>query len=264
MFCVRYFPNKDYKDVDELIFRCWGNDLNPEIEDVLKKYPEKTIIIDIVAFNYNDIDMKALASLYKKYGNLKLMFRADDFKTLKDVKENKIPYFFWDSANSIDQVYGLMELEPTDIYICEDLGFSLDKVSKILHDRGIRVRVYPNICQSSWKYTPSLKKFFIRPEDIIAYRNFVDVFELVGDEDRLEIIIKVYKEGKWFGPIKEIIPSFYDDLNSRYVLSNFGVIRSRCRKRCLFNPGSCNICERFKDVAETLQENKIAIKRKTT
>lgn len=77
---------------------------------------------------------------------------------------------------------GLLKYHPTDMYICEELGFSLLKISKILHDNNVKVRVFPNICQSSFPETESIKTFFIRPEDIIFYAPFVDVFELVADE----------------------------------------------------------------------------------
>ena len=154
-----------------------------------------------------------------------------------------------------------MKYNPTDMYICEELGFSLDKISKILHDNNIKVRVFPNICQSSFPETASIKTFFIRPEDISFYSTFVDVFELVSDIERQQILFKIYKQEKWAGKIQEIIPTFKDELDSRYILSTFGAIRSVCGKRCLYKPGSCGICDRFIEVADTFKDNKIVIRR---
>ena len=145
------------------------------------------------------------------------------------------------------------------MYICEELGFRLDVVSKVLHDNNVKVRVYPNICQSSFPTTPSLKTFFIRPEDIALYSNFVDVFELISDKDRQQIVYKIYKQGKWFGPIREIIPSFKDNLDSRYLLNSFGLMRIRCGKRCMYKPGTCNMCGRYAEIAEIFKKNKIVI-----
>lgn len=153
-----------------------------------------------------------------------------------------------------------MKYHPTDMYICEELGFSLDKVSKILHDNNIKVRVFPNICQSSFLETPSIKTFFIRPEDLSIYATFVDVFELITDKDRWKIILKVYKQEQWLGQIKEIIPSFKGDLDNRYILNGFGVIRAKCGKRCMYKPESCSICDRFIDFSETFKKNKIVIR----
>ena len=145
------------------------------------------------------------------------------------------------------------------MYICEELGFSLDKISKILHDNNVRVRVFPNICQSSFPETPSIKTFFIRPDDITVYATFVDVFELISDKERQRVLYKVYKQEKWFGKISDIIPSFKGDLDSKYLLNNFGMIRSRCGKRCFYKQGSCAICDRFLELADTFEDNKIVV-----
>jgi hypothetical protein len=139
------------------------------------------------------------------------------------------------------------------MYICEELGFNLEKISNLLHSKGIKVRVLPNVCQSSFPDTPSIKTFFIRPEDIPAYEKYVDVFELLSDPWRQRVIFKVYKQQKWFGKVQEIIPSFKGDLDSRFLLSSFGVVRSRCGKRCMYKPESCSICDRFTELADTFE-----------
>ena len=88
------------------------------------------------------------------------------------------------------------------MYICEELGFSLDKISTLLHSNNVKVRVMPNLCQSSFPETPSLLTFFIRPEDIAVYSEFVDVFELISDKVHQQVIYKIYKQGYWAGPVK--------------------------------------------------------------
>jgi hypothetical protein len=71
------------------------------------------------------------------------------------------------------------------------------------------------------------------------------MFELVADKERQPIIFKIYKQEKWFGKIKEIIPTFNGELDSKYILNSFPIVRIGCGKRCLYQPGSCNICDRF-------------------
>lgn len=210
---------------------------------------------------FEDIDAQLLKSLYDEYKNIKIIFDFYNKEYLSRAQEFEIPFFFTNFVTSIDQLYGFMKYNPTDMYICEELGFFLDKVSKILHDNNIKVRVFPNICQSSFSETESIKTFFIRPEDIFIYANFVDIFELISDAERQETLFKIYKQGKWFGQIREIIPTFHGDLDSKYLLGNFGIIRSRCGKRCLYKPKSCAICDRFMEVADTFKENKIVIQK---
>ena len=78
----------------------------------------------------------------------------------------------------------------------------------------------------------------------------MDVFELISDESRQEVLYKIYKEEKWFGKIKDVIPTFRDELDNKYLTNLFGMFRSKCDKRCMYEP-SCSICERYLELAET-------------
>ena len=169
--------------------------------------------------------------LFKKYSNFKIVFDFGKQTILETIKSTKLPFFFTNFVSTIDQLHGLIQYHPTDMYICEDLGFSLDKVSKLLHDNNIKVRVFPNICQSSFPKTESIKTFFIRPDDIDIYSNFVDVFELMCAADRQQVLLKIYSQQKWLGKLKEIIPTFKGELDNRLILDSFGIIRSKCGKR---------------------------------
>ena len=259
MFCLNYYPSQKYiQEAEE--FKIKYRPADRSLEDFLSVYIDKSIIID-VSESFEDMDAKLLKGLYDKYKNIKIIFNFNDKDFLLRAIESQIPYFFTNPVTTIDQLYGLMKYNPTDMYICEELGFSLDKISKILHDNNIKVRVFPNICQSSFPETASIKTFFIRPEDVSFYSTFVDVFELVSDIERQQILFKIYKQEKWAGKIQEIIPTFKDELDSRYILNTFGAIRSVCGKRCLYKPGSCGICDRFIEVADTFKDNKIVIRR---
>lgn len=262
MFCLNYYPFKNYfDDVQELKIKYRPADRT--LEDFLIKYNDKSIVID-VSESFTDLDAQLLKGLYDKYNNIKVIFSYTNEEVLARVQEYSIPYFFSNPVTTIDELTGLLDYKPTDMYICEELGFFLDKISKILHDRNIKVRVYPNICQSSFKGLPSIKTFFIRPDDVYIYSNFVDVFELISDEERQEVIYKIYKQEKWFGKINEVIPSFKGELDSKYIFSPaFGAIRSKCGKRCLYKPGSCGICDRFIETADTFKQNKIVIRKAT-
>ena len=259
MFCLNYYPSQSYlKDADE--FKIKYRPADRTLEDFLKEYQEKSIVIDVTD-SFDETDAKLFKGLYEKYKNFKLIVDYTNEEYFKRVKEQNIPFFFSNFATTIDQVNGFLKYHPTDMYICEELGFNLHKVGKLLHDNNVRVRVFPNICQSSFPETPSIKTFFIRPEDIPAYSAFVDVFEIVSDEERQRVLFKIYKQEKWFGKINEIIPTFKGDLDSRYIIENFGTIRSKCAKRCMYNPRTCNVCGRFMEMAKTLEENKIIVRK---
>ena len=259
MFCLNYYPSQKYlQKADE--FRIKYRPADRTLEDFLDTYKEKSIIIDVTE-TFEEVDAQLLKGLYDKYKNFKIIFDFNNKDYLSRVEQYEIPHFFINPVTTIDQLNGLLKYHPTDMYICEELGFSLDKISKLLHNNNIKVRVFPNICQSSFYDTPSIKTFFIRPEDIQAYSMFVDVFELISDEKRQQVLFKIYKQEKWAGKISDIIPSFKGDLDSKYLLSTFGMIRSKCGKRCMYRPESCSICNRFTELADTFEENKIVIRK---
>ena len=259
MFCLNYYPSQRYiEDAQE--FKIKYRPADRTLADFLEHYKEKSIVIDVTdAFEETDVDL--FKGLYEKYKNFRLIIDFHNQEHLNRVKMSGLPFFFGNFVTTVDQLHGLLFYHPTDMYICEELGFSLHKISALLHSHNVRVRVIPNICQSSFPETPSLKTFFVRPEDIPIYSTFVDVFELFSDKDRQHIIFKIYKQGKWFGKIQEIIPSFKGDLDSRYLLSTFGAIRSKCGKRCMYSPETCDICNRFTDLAKSFERNNIIIRK---
>lgn len=259
MFCLNYYPSQKYiQEADQ--FKIKYRPADRTLEDFLDTYRDKSIVID-VSNSFEEIDAQLLQGLYQKYQNIKIILDFNNKEHLSRAKSHKIPYFFINPVTTIDQLNGLLSYHPTDMYVCEQLGFSLDKISKVLHDNNIKVRVFPNICQSSFSETPSIKTFFIRPDDIPIYSVFVDVFELIADEKRQRILFKIYKQEHWFGKLNEVIPSFKDDLDSKYLLNTFGAIRSKCGKRCMYKPGSCSICDRFTNLADTFKENKIVVRK---
>lgn len=259
MFCLSYYPSQTYlQEADE--FKIKYRQADRTLQEFLKHYQDKSIVID-VRDSLEDIDVQLFKGLYEKYKNFKLIIDFFNKDHLQKVQENEIPFFFANFITTIDQLHGLMQYHPTDMYICEELGFFLDKVSAILHANNIKVRAFPNICQSSFPDTPSLKTFFIRPDDIIIYSNYIDVFELVSDQEKQRVLFKIYKQGKWIGKISEIIPSFKGEFDSKYVMDSFGVVRTQCGKRCMYKSGSCNICDRFLDVADTFEKNDIVIRK---
>ena len=257
MFCLDYYPSQKYlQDADEFKIKYRPSDRT--LEDFLNKYINKSIVID-VSDSFEQVDAQLLKGLSDKYQNIKIIFNFNKKDYLSRAEKYNIPHFFTNPITSIDQLWGLIKYNPTDMYICSELGFSLDKISRLLHENNIKVRVFPNICQSTFfSEIPSIKTFFIRPEDIPAYSQYVDVFELVTNEKTQRILFKIYKQNKWIGQLKDIIPTFKDQLDNKYLLKNFGELRSKCGKRCMYTFGGCNICDRFIDIVNLIEESKDA------
>lgn len=260
MFCLNYYPfHKYFKQVDQLKIKY--NRKDDTLPDFLKQYNNKTIIIDATQ-GLNQFDLKLFEAIYQENQNFKLVIDYFNENSAFDlIRSLKIPFFFANFVSTVDQMIGLAKYQPTDMYICQELGFSLNKVSSFLHENNIRIRVIPNICQSSFPETPSLKTFFIRPEDIDIYSEYVDVFQIVSDEIRQQVLYNIYKKGVWTGYINEIIPSFKQDIDNRYILNSFGEIRRRCGKRCMYNPKNCLICDRYIDLTSSLEASHAIVRK---
>lgn len=259
MFCLNYYPHEKYlNDADQLKIKYRPADRT--LEDFLKTHQHISIVID-VSDVFEETDATLLKALHDKYSNFKISFDFNNKEHLSRAEKYQIPHFFLNPVTSFDQLHGLIQYHPTDMYICEEMGFYIFWISKLLHENNIKVRVFPNICQSSFAETPSIKTFFIRPEDVSIYSNYVDIFELVSDKDRQKVLFKIYKQQKWFGKLQEVISSFKDDVDNRCLMSAFGNLRTRCKKRCMYNPNGCRTCDRFVELANSLKQNRIIVKR---
>lgn len=261
-YCIEY--NKEllasplFEEIDEVFIKL---DTSPNFFSFLSNtFKDKRIILDVEDFSRDF--MLALEKI-KELSDLDLTFYIPPtFKYLDEVKDaaaafNHISYFYDLPVGSWDQFHGIVREGVSDIIISNELGFELDKVYPIAHQYGVNVIVCPFVCQSSWSNVDKLKSFFIRPEDVKIYESYIDTFIFYGDKSLT--YCQIYQEQKWFGNLKEIIVGLDRDLDSRFILPNFGEARVKCRKRC-FKGGSCKICERIYQLSETLKDKRIMVK----
>lgn len=189
-------------------------------------------------------------------------YRSEYTKKIYKLIKGKFKYYFSNFVRDWDTLLGYVSLQPSDMYIVENLCFELDKVSKVLHYWNINIRAFPNIAQSTWSNTKDIKKFFIRPEDIDFYGDYIDTVEFMGRDNSVETYYKIYAiDKKWFGKLREVIVDFNDELDSRFILPSFAQARVKCGKSC-FKGGKCRICEVVEKSAEVLENNGLMIEPK--
>ena len=262
-YCLTYQKNKDklMDKADEISIYFDRTDVS--LVDFLKKYINKRIIINIEIRDFTNEDFKLLKALYEKYPNFALKFSGYDKKFIELSKEAHIPYFLSKLVNNWDAFYGLIELGVSDIYIVEELCFELDLCRPLATAANVKLRTFANVAQAGWSNIPDMKKFFIRPEDVIQYEPYLDTLELITNEVRQEeVLYSVYAEDKqWYGPLKEIINDFTLDIDNRFIVPRFAENRIRCGKKCL-KGGSCELCETIEHLAETLKKQGIVVKTK--
>ena len=205
------------------------------------------------------VDITFLEDLAKKFPNLYFELSINFLDDIVE-KKPKFNYFFDILVNNWDTFIGLIYKGITDIYIVENMGFELDKIAEMAHKENISIRTFPNVAQSAWKGIVSLKKFFIRPEDVEVYEPYVDTFEFFGDDSRLETYYKIYaKDKKWFGLLKELIIDFNSDIDNKYVIPRFAEKRISCGKKC-FKGGKCSRCNRIQELSESLEKSKLIVR----
>lgn len=270
-YCINYKHSFNYlNEIDEITIQYDQN--NPKtLEDFLQLYQNKRI--NIVIQNEEDFIENNRIEIFKNISinnpniNFALVLQSLKKSTVAQEIYNiiincgvPIKYFFYEMVNDWDTLWGYIKYNPSDMYIVESLGFEIDKVAKILHDKNIKIRTFANVAQSSWKDIDSLYKFFIRPEDIIWYESYIDVIEFFGNNNRIGTLYKIYaKDKKWPGLLNELILDFDNDIDNRFILPDFGLHRLKCGKQCLKGK-RCKICDTTYQLSNTLKKNDIYIK----
>lgn len=213
-------------------------------------------------------EVNKIAKINKKYENgiaVKLLNPAynyyDSFVSL--LREKEVPFFFFYCPNSFSEVNTLIKMGVSDIYICNELAFQITELSKLIHAANINIRVHPNVAQLSGLNSlieqESLKQFFIRPEDIELYGEYVDIVEFFGSIDKQDVLMDIYKDGYWMGDLNELIIGFDESINCMNLMPDFGFYRLACGHRC--DLGKCSYCDISKSLAKELKDKNIYIKK---
>ena len=258
-YCISYYKNFRYLDeIDEIIFS--PVDINENfiefIENNIKQ--EQRVIISLVHEPAVAEVLPMIDKLKEVHENYAIIIKYSEYQTSLDIDFNKYKYFFSDYCKTFDQVYSFIRSGATDVYVVETLGFSLKDIGEYARERGVAVRVMPNVAQSSLGSHSELPyecRFFIRPEDTDLYESYVDVFELFGDSSKFSVTYEIYKEKKWDGPINYVIKGLYGDLFTLQGAIPFGEHRLNCGQKCY----KCKLCTRTKEVNKILDENGLIV-----
>ena len=241
-----------------------------QLENFIIKYKQKRI--NLIFNSWGDFDQERdpdlILAFRQKYPTCNLVMRLPDIREpfyAKEIQtllaEKQLPHYYFTLANRWDIFNGLLETSVTDIYVTEDLCFSMDMIKQKAKEKNKKLRTFCNICQTSWPETNSLRTFFIRPEDAFLYNKYIDVVEFFNAEhnkNSLNVLYDLYNNGKrWAGPLNEIIKGFKGDTDSYYLIPYFGQKRLNCNKRC--NVSTCSFCLQVSSLANTLKQSQIGI-----
>ena len=235
-----------------------------ELDDFISKYSQKRINLIFQEGEFDkERDLPLIEAFREKYPQCELVMRLPVYSRQIQslLAQKQLPHYYYILANRWGIFNGLLNTSVTDIYISEDLCFSLDIIQQKVKDKNKKIRTFCNVCQATWPEEESLRTFFIRPEDVFLYNKYIDVvefFEAEKDKNALNTLYNLYNKGeRWAGPLKEIIKGFKGDTDSYYLFSRFGEKRLDCGKRC--NISNCSFCVQVASLASTLKQNQIGI-----
>lgn len=272
-YCVNYLTRdkvRHLNDFDEITIRY--NPSDKSLIESMQQHKDQRINI-YIRDNQDFIDndrIKFFEVLKDEYPDFNFVLKLKDYKdelTQEVYKlivnsEKDLKYFFATNVSDFDTFWGIIGLKPTDIYIVQEMGFYAKQCAEAAHEFGIKLRAFPNVAQSAWDETPGISKFFIRPEDVKIYEDYIDVFEFYGNSShKADVYYEIYtkKDPYWFGNLNEIIISLNEDLDSRCLLPQFAERRVSCGKRCLKGK-KCQVCAVTQHLAKVLNKNNVTIK----
>ena len=239
---------------DEIIIKYNKKDL--EIFDFVQKWKqEQRIILNITELEDDLEKCLEIFTATAKLHNIAVMCSKKQNYSL--LAEECIPFFFIEKCGTFDELVGQLRLKVSDVYVVNELGFYLPEVAALCKDKNVNVRAIPNVAQSSSEIAgDDFSKFFIRPDDVRLYEEYVDIFEFGGD--RLDIqntLYQIYKEEKWEGNLAMVITGLSENIPNDSILPLFGETRLKCKKKCCF--GKCEICKTIKSISKKLDEKEI-------
>lgn len=261
-YAVHYYKSFRYfNQVDEIVFDYKGTEYLTEFIPNLLKLKQRAII------NISQLDIEEifeyLLILKQRHENFVVQLNwFNQLDWIPALEEMQIKYMFINFATNIEQVYAFSQYNITDIYICEGLGFRLNELQN-LRNKGISLRVFPDVAQSNRQYAvPAINRFFIRPEGLDVYEDYIDTIELWHCDNRLSVVYEIYKQRHWNGYLEDLILDLEDiSLNNNTLLPLFDTIRVKCGRGCLID-NSCHYCFRNLELAPLLEKNNLLITRK--
>lgn len=174
----------------------------------------------------------------------------------------KIPYFTRCLVSDWESFDYWLHTDVTDIQISGDLAFDLKRTSKLAKAAKKKIRIFPNIAQDAADQG-KINSFFVRPEDVSIYENYIDVIELYGSPSQQIVYYKIYNDDKqWRSQLSDIIYRLDSPIDNRCITEEFGARRIGCRKVCI-KGGNCRFCFHQEELSKCLKEKDSFLRKST-
>lgn len=265
-WCVQWRQSFKYKAEIAEFNIDFKTNKDKRLINFLETYSTNHQRVNIRLSKEDDIDkaLELLTGIKEKYPNFNIALMLEpsllysSIFTSKLVCELKCPAYFETIFFNWDSLYEAAATGVSEVFIGGELGFDLPKVREFCNRHEMRIRAYPNLASSAWfgMTTNSFKTFFIRPEDIDFYSQFIDIFEFYKGINEQNVNYHIYEKSKKYpGPFKEFITYYTTDEDNHFIYpKNFAEMRHDCRKRCLYK-NNCHFCDSVASLATEIKNN---------
>ena len=247
--CLNGSQSKEYLQKADQIKISYKN--RKDIIDLIETCGQADIIVDI-SNEIEDVDWGYLENMdkahYGKNEHRVIVALGKLGKLNAEASVHNLRWYYRYPISTFMEADSLYELGAYSIILAPPLTHMLDDV-KYLHFP--EVRMIANIAYHA--YIPRQNGIiggYMRPEDVEAYEEYVDVIEFEDcDKKKEQALYRIYMEDHaWPGDLQTIITNLnYPGVN-RMIPSNFAVKRMNCGQGCL-STAACHICKRYLDLA---------------
>ena len=211
------------------------------IYDLVEKYPDKTIILEIAPKEEYDINKIRELNIICKY---KLICRVPSFDVIKDCKNLNIAFFYGFPVYNYSTLQSLKNLGAKYIILEAPLFFDLN----IVKNFNVPVRAVPNRITTEDFPIVSSHGTWIRPEDVEVYEKYIDVFEFYFEDTKQEhALFRIYhNEQKCVGRLSLLWRKnkIEEDARSSMLPRELTYRRLNCKHHCAINGFNCRSCDR--------------------
>ena len=255
-FCLKWNNRCHHlKDADEISIKYIED---KGLLEFLERHKEQRIILRVVVKTFSTSEADKLVAIHKVHPEYNFTVGIDEYNAelVAKLGEKQVPFYFLEPVKDWEVLsHYVIDLGVSDIDLSGALAFELPKVKHFLKKFGpnTQIRVTPNLMRASSPHCPPLQSFFIRPNDVEAYEDYVDVMEFEGLEHQ-DTFFNIYaKEKAFVGKLNQVIYNFPLTIDNLGLIPAFGERRLGCGRECL-SGGRCRRCHNLVELSAPMGE----------
>ena len=166
------------------------------------------------------------------------------FEILKRLLKEGYNAYFAYPINDWETFNNLKALGVSDIVIDGALGFQLKIINKVKDN--IKIRVSPVISANAAlapEDSPNEHSFFIRPEDLNLYQDYIDIIDFQTETSTQEkTYFDIYHRGSYDYDLSLLIRHLHVKAPNPFIIKDFGSRRIDCDQKCQDPTRHCHFC----------------------